>query len=264
MIAILTQILVLIVNLGITDAQNPIPLVQNVTNQYAAPYVASNLESASNWMSQQSAIQPVPPATPPPIAMGPADATIPPTALFDFNQTVNSLAFEPTITRFPDGQLEIKRKTLHANFEMFKKILREAIDKRTHLGSGVKIQLKYSGKILSRFVADYLHEKQLRPRYEEKPEFHSMLSDWIQTIVKRSADIMRKLDTTTVNYEDMYRRFSDTLDYVEKLINLSPVGAYLTWPKVVLFEDEPTKAKKLEDELSDLLAVSIDHNSNIH
>lgn len=176
--------------------------------------------------------------------------------------------FESGMLAIPKIQAEFVRKMATDDLEFYRTILREAIDKRFKFAPSVSLMFKYSAKILARIIKNYKLENQLPDHVKYKSEFFKMLSTLIETALDKSAKIKKEREYTkqSVNTDEMYHRTNAVFNWIERVIQVSPVAGYLKWNETVLYRNEvsiPRHDLNFIDEAADLLAVSVCHVSSV-
>lgn len=169
--------------------------------------------------------------------------------------------YDPDIKSLPDVQLEFVRTMIANDLQLYRTILKEAIDKRNNFAPSVGLMFKYSGKLLGNFIRNRQTELHLGQRKDVKPDFYEMLAKTSESIIDRSNSIKREKGYTkkNVNVTELYRRADNGFNYTQRIINASPVGIYVQWNKAILYKNElsnPEHDKDAIEEAADLLAVS--------
>lgn len=170
--------------------------------------------------------------------------------------------FDPKVISIPGPQLAFVRNMTANDIVLFKSILDEAVAKRDKFAASVSLMLKYTGKILGQFIRNRRNELAIYPRLEPRLEFFKMLADMAQRILDKSDAIKRHKGYTKANVDmdSFHRRVDSVFSYVQRVVDVSPVGAYLKWDEMRLFKDEPRNPLYLAnfvDEAADLTAVSL-------
>lgn len=169
--------------------------------------------------------------------------------------------FEADVISIPDVQAQFVRDISAKDIELFKTILKEAIEKRNKMAPSVSLMWKYSAKLMGNFIKNRQAEQRLSPRKEPKPEFFEMVAKLVESILNRSAALKTEKGYTkaSVNTDDLYNRADALFSYVTRMINSSPVTAYVKWDEFVLFKNELTSPRHdvdFKEEAADLTAVS--------
>jgi len=170
-------------------------------------------------------------------------------------------SFDPKVISIPKAQSDFSNEAVKKDLELYRQILREAIDKKNNFAPSVGLMLKYSGKLISHFIRNRKLELQIKPRLEPKPTFFEMLARLAETVIDKSTKIKKEkgYNKKTVNSEELYHRVDSLFNYVQSIIRASPVAAYLQWDELILYKNDPTNpnhGKDLIEEAADLAAVS--------
>lgn len=170
-------------------------------------------------------------------------------------------SFDPAITTIPSMQREFVNKIVENDLELFREILREAIERRNKFAPSVGLIWKYAAKLLGRLISNRREEMKLPERLEPKPDFFRMLADLAEAVIQQSTEVKKQkgYSKSNVDTDELYRRVDNVFKYIQSTIEAAPVGAYLKWNELILFRGDPTNPdhdRPLVDEASDLTAVS--------
>lgn len=170
--------------------------------------------------------------------------------------------FDQTVLALPKMQLDFVRRVCADDMQLFREILNEAIETRKKLAPSVKLMLKYASRLLKTFIGNRRQDLALSERIEPSGEFFQMLANLAEQVVDRSGQVKRERGYTkdNINTDEFRLRVESVFDYIQKVINTSPMGAYMRWNELRLFMDEanssPRFNKDLIEEAADLTAVS--------
>lgn len=171
--------------------------------------------------------------------------------------------FEDSVISLPKAQLNFIRLITRDDLELIRTIAREAIQKRNNfVPPSISLMWKYSGLLLGNLIRHRQAEQRLQPRVEFTPSFFTMLARLIEKVLDRGTKLKKEnhYDKKTVHVEEFYERVDAQLNYTQKIVDNSPVGAYLKWNTTVLYKGETLRPKHDLDfieEAADLTAVSI-------
>lgn len=165
--------------------------------------------------------------------------------------------FEADVISIPEGQLNFVRQSSHSDSDLLLMIAREAIDRRNRFAPSISLLFKYTAKVLGNLVRRRLTESRIRPRVDAKPSFFLMLADLVQRVLARSDQILKATNYTraTVDVERLYERTRAACAYVVGTIDVSPVGGYHKWNRLILYRGQANQTPLVE-EAADIWAVS--------
>ena len=167
--------------------------------------------------------------------------------------------FDPNVLSLPNPQLLFVRKMAATDIELYRTIAKEAIDKRNGFAPSISLMFKYTGKLLTKFIKNRREELTINPRVEPAPEFFGMLADLFQTVLDKSSIIKVEKGYTKkgVDVNLFYDRVNALFDYLKRIVDTAPNGAYVKWNELTLFKDNPMSAHynaNLIDEAAELVA----------
>ena len=168
--------------------------------------------------------------------------------------------FDSKVLSLPDSQLEFVRNITRKDIILYREILNEAIATRSKIAPGVRLMLKYSGKLVSNLIRHRGEERKLAQRVDPKPEFFTMIADLCQEVINQSSHLKRNYSKSKVEINNFQSRVNSLFDRFTKIIETSPVGAYLRWNQLVLYKNQPENGvqnKRFIEEAADLTAVSL-------
>lgn len=171
-------------------------------------------------------------------------------------------SFESDVISIPETQKEFVNNMVINDLVLFREILKEAIDKKNTFAPSVQLMWKYTGKLLGNFIRNRQAEQKIVPRKEPSPAFFESVARLAELVLDRSDELKKEMGYSkkSVNTDELYSRVDNVFRYIQRVINRSPVAAYLKWDQLVFFKDEkPTHGRNLElvQEAGDLTAVSI-------
>lgn len=171
--------------------------------------------------------------------------------------------FEKGMISVPAEQRKFVREMVRKHLDLFGQVLREAIDKKDNFGAGVSLSLKYSMKLIGQLIKHYKGERAIPGSVKYKAEFYKMFSRMFETALLKSNDIKSSgiHSKSNVNTEEAYHRVDAIFNWVDKIVQHSPVGGYMKWNETLLYKNEPQNPlhdRDVVDEAADLLAVSND------
>lgn len=170
-------------------------------------------------------------------------------------------SFDPAITTIPRMQREFVNQIVANDLELFREILREAIERRNKFAPSVGLIWKYAAKLIGRFINNRREEMKLAERLEPKPEFFVLLADLADAVIQRSTEVKREKGYTknNIDTDELYRRVDNLFKHIQATVEVAPVGAYLKWNELVAFKNDPTNVdhgRPIVDLASELTAVS--------
>lgn len=169
--------------------------------------------------------------------------------------------FEDNLMAIPEAQVQFVREASQRDFELFRSISRDAVQRRGKFGSGVSLVVKYTGKLLGTFIRNRQEELRLPEFKDPKSEFFDYMADLISRGIDLSGELKREkyYSKSRVDSDDFYQRVDALFGYLTKMLNKCPLGMYLKWADLHLFKDEPSNKRhnvSILDEGADLFAVS--------
>lgn len=166
--------------------------------------------------------------------------------------------YDPEVTALPQLQVEFVRNMTTKDMELYKEIVVEAIEKRNSMAPSMKLMWKYSKKILGNFITNRRKEKKLDPRVEPKASFFGYLAKLVETIIDKSAEVMKSAPYTkrNVDVDAMKAQIYNIFDTISRVTNKSPVAGYLKWSELRIYKNS-SEPVNLTEEAAAAAAVSI-------
>jgi hypothetical protein len=167
--------------------------------------------------------------------------------------------FDAKVLSLPADQLAFVRNVTRDDMIFYREILHDAIANRNKVGPSVRLVVKYGARLVGNFIKNRRSERQIANRVEPKPEFFLMLANLAQDTMDLSGQLKRNYSKNKIDIEKFRLRTEALFDYVQKIVETSPMGTYMKWNQLVLYKDKPVndiQNRPVKDEMADLTAVS--------